>query len=70
MLTKEIFSRIMKLLRSNNLKLGSLHKQAESKRVTALTHKPDLDNANVGKIADLFGYAFRITFFICLRGHP
>ena len=53
MLTKEIFSRIMKLLRSNNLKLGSLHKQAESKRIVVLTHgfyaTPDLDNANVGK---------------------
>ena len=52
MLTKELFSRIMKLLRSN-LKLGSLHEQAESKRIVVLTHgfyaTPDLDNANVGK---------------------
>jgi len=29
--------------------LGSLRKQAESKCIAALTYKPDLDNANVGK---------------------
>ena len=55
MLTNETSGSIIKLFRNNNqIQLGSLRMQAESKRIAALTRAcfaiPDLDNANVGKI--------------------
>lgn len=46
------------------LKQGSLRKQAEREHIAAPTLKPDVGNANVGKILLIFRHTLGYVFFV------